>query len=64
MLDDVYKTSKKRLVIVDQEGCIPMTTRNGKWGPTSDAVSALNQISSDPSNIVFVVSSESKSLMH
>lgn len=60
MLDDVYRSSKKRVIIIDQEGCIPMRTHNGRWEPTSDAISALNQISSEPNNIVFVVSSESK----
>lgn len=42
MLDDVYRSSKKRVIIIDQEGCIPMRTHNGRYEPSSDAIAALN----------------------
>ena len=41
-----------------------MKTNHGKYEPTAEAIAALNIISDDPNNIVFMVSTESKSLMH
>lgn len=41
-----------------------MKTNHGKFEPTTEAIQALSLISEDPNNIVFVVSTESKSLMH
>lgn len=41
-----------------------MKTKNGISEPTQEALEALDAISENPENIVFVVSSESKSLMH
>ena len=52
--------SHKRLIIIDQEGVVPL--RNGQ--PTPEAIEALDNISDQPENIVFVVSSEEKRLMH
>jgi len=64
MLDDVYQDCSKRVIIIDQEGVIPMKTNHGKLEPTVEAIQALSLIADDPNNIVFVVSTESKSLMH
>lgn len=64
MLEYSYSRSQKRLIVIDQEGVIPMKTKNGISEPTQEAFEALDAISDDPDNIVFVVSSESKSLMH
>jgi trehalose-6-phosphatase len=60
MLDDIYQDCQKRMIIIDQEGVIPMKTTHGKYEPTAEAIAALNIISDDPNNIVFVVSTESK----
>lgn len=63
-MEEDYCNGKKRLIIIDQDGVIPMKTVNGMHEPTPEAIQALNQISDDKQNIVFVVSTESKSLMH
>jgi hypothetical protein len=41
MLDDVYQDSQKRMIIIDQEGVIPMKTTHGKYEPTAEAIAAL-----------------------
>ena len=41
-----------------------MRTRNGVCEPTPEALDALDAISDNEQNIVFVVSTESKMLMH
>ena len=38
MLDDIYQDCSKRLIIIDQEGVIPMKTTNGKLVPTTEAI--------------------------
>ena len=41
-----------------------MKSRDRKYEPSSEAVAALNELSQDPRNIVFVVSPASKALLH
>ena len=38
MLDDIYQDCSNRLIIIDQEGVIPMKTTNGKLVPTTEAL--------------------------
>jgi len=64
MIEGRYQMSRKRIIIIDQEGVIPMKSKNGVMEPSAEAMKALNGISDEPSNIVFVVSKESKKLMH
>ena len=59
-----YANSKMRFIAIDQEGVIPFKMQNGKNLPTNEAVNALNNLSKDPKNIVFLVSPESKSKLH
>lgn len=35
-----------------------------KYEPTSEIVSVLNELSMDPNNILFLVSTESKGILH
>ncbi len=60
ILEDSYSCSAKRLIIIDQEGVIPMKSRHGKHEPSIEAIEALNAISEHKENIVFIVSTESK----
>tara|TARA_B110000305_G_C19005313_1_gene432379 strand:+ start:235 stop:351 length:117 start_codon:yes stop_codon:yes gene_type:complete len=38
MMEEDYCNGKKRLIIIDQEGVIPMKTVNGAHEPTPEAV--------------------------
>ena len=64
LIETRYKSSGKRIIIIDQEGVIPMREINGQNEPTPEAIKALDHVSSIPQNIVFVISSESKTQMH
>ena len=47
--------------MIDQESSIPMKSVEGsQLEPSSNALEVLNNLSDDPTSIVFVVSSESK----
>lgn len=51
--------------MIDQDGVIPMKFRDGRnHEPTNEIVSVLNQLSMDPQNIIFLVSPESKTILH
>jgi len=64
-IQDVITESKKRVFIFDQEGVIPMKPNaHGKHEPSHEVVEALNLLSANPANIVFVVSKASKAQMH
>lgn len=41
-----------------------MKVKGGKYEPQQEAIEALNALSLHKDNIVFIVSTESKSLMH
>jgi trehalose-6-phosphatase len=65
ILEDHYLRSKKRLIMIDEDGVIPMKLRDGRnHEPTNEIVSVLNELSMDPHNIIFLVSPESKSILH
>lgn len=63
-LNSNYQEMFKRLIIIDQEGVIPMKQIDGVSQPLPEAINLLHKISSDPKTQVFVVSQESKALMH
>jgi trehalose 6-phosphate synthase/phosphatase len=49
ILEDHYLRSKKRLIMIDQDGVIPMKQKDGRNNePTNEIVSALNELSMDP----------------
>jgi len=64
MIDDTYQEKKKRFIMIDQEGVIPMKNANGKLEPSNEAIRMLNRLSDNPLNAVFLISSESKRQMH
>jgi len=49
---------------VSPDGIIPMKRVNGVMEPTTEALNALNKISEEPSNLVFIVSHDSRKRMH
>jgi len=61
LIEEVYERCKRRLIIVDQEGSLPF---KGKREPNNEGISALNELSQDPKNLVIIVSIESKKALH
>ena len=47
-IESRYKMSGKRIIIIDQEGVIPMRNCNGQFEPTPEAIKALDQLSNQP----------------
>ena len=45
MIETCYKKTGKRLIIIDQEGVIPMRQVNGQFEPTPEAIKALDVMS-------------------
>ena len=64
ILEEAYQDCKRKVIMIDHESVIPMKYNNGKSGPSSEILNALNALSSNPQNIVMVVSTESKVLLH
>jgi len=64
-LENIYEQSKRRLIIVDSDGVLPVKINpQGKEEPSPEAISVLDTLSKDPNTIVFVVSPGSKTLLH
>ena len=64
-IEEVYEQSKKRLILVDSDGVLPV-----KFNPATgmeeichEAISILDTLSQDPNNTVFVISPSSKKLL-
>jgi len=59
-----YMKAVSRLIIIDQDGVLPMKGSRGNEEPYPHVLHILNDIAQDERNTVFVVSSSTKQQMH
>ena len=64
-MEQNYLRSINRLIIIDQDGVLPMKGQNrAQLEPCSHILHNLNEISRDERNTVFILSGHTKDLMH
>lgn len=64
-LDKNYQASNRRLIMIEFDGVLP--TKAGPYGrqePLPEVIEALDFISKDKRNKVFIISSKSKQVLH
>lgn len=66
IVESNYSRACNRLIIIDQEGVLPMKQTAGRnmQEPSSKIISVLNEITKDERNTVFIISSQMKSYLH
>lgn len=58
-----YASSKRRLIIIDEDMVIPLVKDNDTTVASSDAIHTLSELARDPVNTVIIVSTETKEKM-
>ena len=65
MIDDDYIRTKKRLIIIDQDGVMPMKEQGIMVKePCHKCLDILNELAKDPNNYVLIFSNNTKEMMH
>jgi hypothetical protein len=65
LLINDYIESNMRLIVIDEDEVIPQVKNSvGVYEPQQDALNALHELTKDPKNILFIVSSREKEELH